>query len=335
VTRDLSKPFSLNGFAGRVVYGAPTRLIKQVVSWFMLNGSLVNRVVNGSCRVTRFASPNQICFFFFLHNLGATAKSLAFFFNHLLLDPHYCRVRVSFHPLNFHYYCRCFSSISAKATNSGRRNVESPNQFLKSVGDRCRSRSFRNVDDTLTLFDRMLHMHSLPSIIDFNHLLAAIARMKYHSTVVTLIKDMELSGIAPDACTLRVLTNCFCQLKRVDFGFSILARILKLGFQPDCIILSTLVKGLCLQGKIIEAVKLVNKMEKMRYEPNIVTNRTIMNCLCKIGKTSDAFGLLRKMEERNLELDVVLYSIITDNLHKDILVTKALTFFSEMTNRGI
>jgi hypothetical protein len=39
------------------VSGAPTRLVKRVVSGFGLNGSRVNRVVNGSCRVTRFASP--------------------------------------------------------------------------------------------------------------------------------------------------------------------------------------------------------------------------------------------------------------------------------------
>jgi len=79
--------------------------------------------------------------------------------------------------------------------------------------------------------------------VDFNQLLGAIAKMKRHSTVISLIKEMEMSGIAPNACTLRVLTNCFCHLSRVDFGFSILARILKLGFQLDLIILNTLVNG--------------------------------------------------------------------------------------------
>ncbi|XP_059460282.1 pentatricopeptide repeat-containing protein At1g12775, mitochondrial-like [Corylus avellana] len=196
-------------------------------------------------------------------------------------------------------------STSAKSTDSGRDIVESPNQFLKSVRDRCRSRSFRNLDDSLGVFGRMLRMHPLPSLVNFNQLLGAIARMKHHSTVITLIKEMEQSGIAPDACTLRVLTNCFCHLNRVDFGFSILARILKFGFQPDCIILTTLVNGLCLQGKIVEAVKLVNKMEKIGYKPNTITYGTIMNCLCKIGKTSEAIGLFRKMKERNFDLNVV------------------------------
>jgi pentatricopeptide repeat protein len=201
------------------------------------------------------------------------------------------------------------------------------------VRDRCRSRSFRNLDDALPLFHRMLHIHPLPSLVDFNQLLGAIARMKHHSTVISLIKEMELSVVTPDAFTLWVLTNCFCHLSRVDFGFSILARILKLGFQPNSVILTTLVKGLCLLGRIIEAVKLVNKMENIGYNPNTITYGTLMNGLCKIGETMVTIGLPRKMEEGNLELDVVNYSIIIDNLCKDRLVTEALTLFSEMTNK--
>jgi hypothetical protein len=99
--------------------------------------------------------------------MGTTAKSrnsIAFFFNHLLIDPRYCHVRLSFRAQKF-YYCRCFSATSAKTTNCDRDNVESPNQFLKSVRDRCRSRSFKNLDDALGLFDRMLHMHPLPSLV--------------------------------------------------------------------------------------------------------------------------------------------------------------------------
>jgi pentatricopeptide repeat protein len=150
----------------------------------------------------------------------------------------------------------------------------------------------------LGLFDRMLHIHPLPFIVDFNQLLTAIARMKHHSTVITLIKEIEMSGVAPNVYTLGILINCFCHSNRVDFGFSILARILKLGFQPNCIILSTLVKGLCLQGNIAEAVNLVYKTEKIGYKPDTITYGTIINGLCKIGKTSEAIGLFRKMEEK-------------------------------------
>jgi hypothetical protein len=176
--------------------------------------------------------------------MGTTAKStdsLAFFFNQLRMDPRFSHARLSFHALNY-YYRRSFSATSANTTNSGRDIVESPNQFLKSMRDRCRSRSLSNLDDALGLFDRMLHIHPLPPLMDFTQLLTAIARMKHHSTVITLIKEIEMSGIAPDVHTLSVLINCFYHLSRVDFDFSILARILKLDFQQNSIILNTLVK---------------------------------------------------------------------------------------------
>jgi len=145
--------------------------------------------------------------------MGTAAKStnsLAFFFNHLRMDPRYSHARLSFHALNYYYYrCRSFCSTSATTTNSGRDYVESPNQFLQSVRDRCRSGSLRNLDDALGLFDRMLHIHPLPSLMDFTQLLTAIARMKHHSTVITLIKEMQLSGITPDIYIPIVLIKCF------------------------------------------------------------------------------------------------------------------------------
>ena len=145
-----------------------------------------------------------------------------------------------------------YSTITPSTTSSsnGREYLEIPyqnrNQLLKSVRDHCKSQTFRNLDHALVLFDKMLHLIPLPSIVDFTQFFGAIARMKHYSVVITLIGQMESLGIAPNVYTLTVLINCFCHLNRVDFGFSVLARLLKLGYQPNLITLSTLVKGLCL-----------------------------------------------------------------------------------------
>jgi hypothetical protein len=40
--------------------------------------------------------------------IAMSGNSIAFFFNHLLIDPHYCHVRLSFRAQNFYYYYRCF-----------------------------------------------------------------------------------------------------------------------------------------------------------------------------------------------------------------------------------
>ena len=70
--------------------------------------------------------------------------------------------------------------------------------MLKSVRDYCKSETFQNLDHALSLFDKMLHMHPLPSVVDFNHMFGSIARMKHYPVVITLIRDMESLGITPD-----------------------------------------------------------------------------------------------------------------------------------------
>ena len=82
--------------------------------------------------------------------------------------------------------------------------------------------------------------------MDFTQLLGAIVRMKHYSVVISLIRDMESLKISPSFYILNTLINCFCHLNCVDFGFSFLARLFKLGYQPDRITLNTHVKGLCL-----------------------------------------------------------------------------------------
>ena len=188
------------------------------------------------------------------------------------------------------FYCY-YSTLTTTTTTTiitRRKNPhqkQNQNQFLQSIRDECKSRSLRNVDHALDLFDTMLHMHPLPFIVDFNKLFAAIPRMKHYSLPISLIKRMESFGISPDVYTLTILINCFCHLIQVDFGFSVLATILKLGYHPNPVILTTLVKGLCLQGNIAGAVRLVEDMEKNVYQPNEFTCGTILNGLCKIGET--------------------------------------------------
>ena len=192
--------------------------------------------------------------------------------------------------------------------------------MLKSVRDHCKSGTFKNLDHALGLFDTMLHMHPLPSVVDFNHMFDSIARVKHYFVVITLIQRMESFGVSPDFYTLNILINCFCHLNWVDFGFSIIATILKLSYQPNHITLTTLVNGLCLQGNVVGAVNLVEEMEKKGYQPNVITCGTIVNGLCEIGQTGMAIRLLRKLEKGNFEQNVVLYNMIIDNLCKDRLV---------------
>jgi pentatricopeptide repeat protein len=194
--------------------------------------------------------------------------------------------------------------------------------------------SFSNINDALSAFNHMLHLQPQPSIVQFSKLLSAVVRMRYYETVLFLSKQMELAGISHNVYTFNILINCFCHL-HADSGFSVLAKIIKLGFEPSVVTFSTLVNGLCIEGRIARAVEFFNDMVARGYEPNLHTYNTIINGLCKIGDTSVAAGLLKKMDEAGCEPDVVTYNTIIDNLCKDRLVNEALDIFSQMKGKSI
>ncbi|GMQ10938.1 hypothetical protein CsSME_00053743 [Camellia sinensis var. sinensis] len=185
---------------------------------------------------------------------------------------------------------------------------------------------FANLDDddgALTQFHHMLRMRPLPSIVQFNQLLTSIARTKHYSTVISLFRKMNLletGFIKPDKFTLTIVINCFCNLNRVDLGFSVFRNLLKLGHEPDTTTFTTLIKGFCLNGNMASAVKFFDEIVENGFQPNFITYGTIINGLCKIGNTSAAILLLRKMEEiGGCEPGLVEYSTVIDRLCKERL----------------
>ncbi|KAM7493291.1 hypothetical protein LguiB_027900 [Lonicera macranthoides] len=199
-----------------------------------------------------------------------------------------------------------------------------------------------HLDDALNSFNRMLRTRPLPPIQRFNQLLSAIVKMKHYSVAISLIRRLHLLGITssrlvkPDIYTFTVAINCFCHSNRVDFAFSILGKIFKLGLQPTCATFTTLIKGLCLDGNIARAVRFFDEIVERGFQPNLITYGTIINGLCKIGNTRAAILLLNDMEQMgSCQPGIVQYSTIIDSLCKDKQVDEALKMFSNMAEKGI
>ncbi|XVF30357.1 hypothetical protein REPUB_Repub16aG0050300 [Reevesia pubescens] len=104
---------------------------------------------------------------------------------------------------------------------------------------------FRNVKDALSFFDQMLHNRPRASIVEFSRLFGVIIRMKHYALVISLHNQLELFGVSVDVFSINILIDCFCRLGKIDFGFSLFGKLLKLSFRPDVITFSTLINGLC------------------------------------------------------------------------------------------
>ncbi|KAK9007893.1 hypothetical protein V6N11_074807 [Hibiscus sabdariffa] len=189
---------------------------------------------------------------------------------------------------------------------------------------------FDNVDGALALFNKMIQKYPKPSIVEFTKLLAPIVRMKHYSLVVSMCSQLELFGVSHNVYSLNILVNCFCQLGRVDFGLSVLGKMLKLGVEPNVVTFSTLINGLVKGSKFSLAVSLFDEMVEKGYQPNLITYSIILNGLSKIGDTDRAVMFLRLMEERGFKPNVVAYGTVIDCLCKNGLLEEALHLFSEL-----
>ncbi|KAF6153451.1 hypothetical protein GIB67_003641 [Kingdonia uniflora] len=65
-----------------------------------------------------------------------------------------------------------------------------------------------------------------------------------------MFRTMNSVRIRPDVSTFTALTKCFCQMGKVDFGFSVVGNIFKSGFEADIVIFTTLLKGLFKENRV-------------------------------------------------------------------------------------
>ncbi|RVW38136.1 Pentatricopeptide repeat-containing protein, mitochondrial [Vitis vinifera] len=196
------------------------------------------------------------------------------------------------------------ATIAFSSPGSGTCMLSLPPHFLSSSHNTFHSKSlnFNTLDDALSSFNRMLHMHPPPSIADFTKLLISITKMKHYSTVLSLSHQMDSFGIPPNIYTLNILINSFCHLQRLGFAFSVLAKILKLGHQPNIATFNTLIRGLCVEGKIGEVLHLFDKMIGEGFQPNVVTYGTLINGYAKWAALVPLSGCLEAWNKEIVSL---------------------------------
>ena len=204
---------------------------------------------------------------------------------------------------------------------------------MKSVRDECKSRSLKNVDCALDLFDRMLHLHPLPSIDDFNHMLGAIARMKHYSVVVTLTNG--IIRYRSRCLYIEYFDQLLLSFEPCRFWVLCLSNNVETWLSTKLYNSNHSCQGALSSREHCWSCKVGRRNGEERVEPNAITCGTILNGLCKIGRTDMTIGLLRKIEKRYFEPNVVFYNTIIDSLCKDRLISEALNLLSEIMGKGI
>ncbi|XP_074264166.1 uncharacterized protein LOC141586747 [Silene latifolia] len=235
---------------------------------------------------------------------------------------------------NYHHFCN--------SANTKLIATDDPHKFVVYVREQVKS-GFNNLQFPINLFHRMMSLVRRPSITDFNELLSAMLKLKRlhpHATILSLYSDLELSGIPPDLHSIGMLANCYCHLRRVDFGYSLFAKSLKLGYpyKSNLILLTTLMNGHVHNNQLSEAILLLDvAVIKLGSRPDIVMYSTMVKRLCRTGDYAGALHLLCRMNSAPsfCKPNIFIYNTLIDVLSKDKLISEALNLFSVMKTEGI
>ncbi|XP_057797254.1 putative pentatricopeptide repeat-containing protein At1g12700, mitochondrial [Salvia miltiorrhiza] len=189
----------------------------------------------------------------------------------------------------------------------------------------------------------MVKTRPRPSAIEFNNILTAAVKMEQYSVALHMFDEMLRRDAPTDHCTFNIAINCFCLMKRADFGFAVLGSIFKRGYEPAVLTFRALIHGLLLVGKSLDAAKLLKRLlteewfkpdantclkmitmfatpdmlsllEKGRRKPHVYPYNPVIHCLCNDGMVDEALQLISVMDGKGILLDAMIYNSIIQGL---------------------
>ncbi|XP_055829549.1 putative pentatricopeptide repeat-containing protein At1g12700, mitochondrial [Solanum dulcamara] len=196
--------------------------------------------------------------------------------------------------------------------------------------------NFECLDDAVTLFNQMVTMKHLPSVVDISKLFKNMISMEYYSAVLSLFGEMQKLGIPISVFILNIVINSYCLMGCSDCAFLVLPIYLRSDILFTPVTFTTLIGGMFSENKVKDAIELFKKLVRKKIcEPDEFIYATVINGLNKSGHTQKTFNLLRLMEQGNTKLNIYIYIIVVDALCKDENLNAAITLLNEMKQRGI
>ncbi|KAK3418232.1 hypothetical protein EUGRSUZ_H04186 [Eucalyptus grandis] len=198
--------------------------------------------------------------------------------------------------------------------------------------------------------------------------------MRHYCAAVALIEDMGSRGVGLNVYIWGILMNCLCRLRRVELGFAVLDRVLKLGFEVNSVMLNTPINGQCeggerdraaaiLKGALGKedrglAMELLRKWERHNCKLNVVAYNTVIDVRCKedmvgrgvepdvipynsligglcyLGRWIEALALSIKMVRKVVRPDLLTYSYLIHGATHQGRWREALVLFERMVREG-
>lgn len=189
--------------------------------------------------------------------------------------------------------------------------------------------------DAIKVFDDLGSFGLEKNTESMNLLLNTLCKEKRADAAREVYIDLKMQ-IPPDAYTLNILVNGYCNARRIDEAMWTIQEMKDCGLHPSVITYSTIIRAHCNQFKFSKAYDVLDEMVANGCLPNVVTYTTIMRALTKARKFEEALSIVEKVKSSGCKPDTLFYNCLIDILGGAGQVCEASQVFGvEMQMNGV
>ncbi|KAK6933907.1 Pentacotripeptide-repeat region of PRORP [Dillenia turbinata] len=174
------------------------------------------------------------------------------------------------------------------------------------------------------------------SISIFNILMGALQKIGEVKRSLSLLDEIKVSNIEPDASTFSMAITCFIELGELQQACDCYNRIKEMSGVPSVAAYQSLVRGLCDAGEIDAAIMLVcDSLANVESGPMEFKYALTILHECKSGDSEKVIQVINDMLQEGCPLDDIIYYSIISGMCKNGTIEEARKIFSILRERKL
>merc|ERR1719265_3029147 len=137
------------------------------------------------------------------------------------------------------------------------------------------------------------------SVVMFNTIIDACARVGRMESVTDLLEDMKTYGVRPNLITYSTMIKGHCQSGDIQTAFTLLGQMkLTTNLKPDEIMYNSLLDGCAQHSLIDEGLRLLEEMQAEGVRPSNFTLSVLVKLMNRARRLDQAFSLVQEITKK-------------------------------------
>ena len=165
---------------------------------------------------------------------------------------------------------------------------------------------------------------SPPDVPLVNVILQALFSHGAEAEAKSLLQELKVAGIAPDARTLSLLLSHLVKLKQLPSALEVFNAFLAAGGAPSAAAFNILIDGCARQAQLLNAEALAAQMDGLGVKRDAYTYNALISAAARAGRVNRALAQRRMMRRSGVAADAVTLTLLARALADESRGVEAL-----------